>query len=82
MSLFFSPSIFSSGFAFLVFEEPDAVDKVLNDSPHTICDKVVDAKKAIPHAVHQVRGREGGRSGARTRTAGSLKWPHFPAIIY
>ena len=57
LSLSFSLSIFSSGFAFLVFEEPDAVDKILNNSPHTICDKIVDAKKAIPHAVHQVRGR-------------------------
>ena len=58
MSLSLSLSL-SSGFAFLVFEEPDAVDKILNNSPHTICDKVVDAKKAIPHAVHQVRGRGG-----------------------
>ncbi|XP_019857163.1 PREDICTED: RNA-binding protein squid-like isoform X2 [Amphimedon queenslandica] len=43
----------SRGFAFLLFKENDAVDKILEASPHTIGDKVVDTKKAIPHAVHQ-----------------------------
>ena len=42
------------GFAFLVFAEDDAVDKTLDATPHVIDNKEIDAKKAIPHALHQV----------------------------
>ena len=30
------------------------MDKILSAGPHTIGGKVIDSKKAIPHAVHQV----------------------------
>lgn len=42
------------GFAFVVFQEEEAVQKVLDSIPHTIDGRQVDAKKAIPHAIHQV----------------------------
>ena len=38
----------------MVFEEEDAVGKVLASTPHTIDNRQVDTKKAIPHQVHQV----------------------------
>ena len=38
----------------MIFREADAVDKVLADGPHVIDGKKVDAKKSIPHEVHQV----------------------------
>lgn len=38
-----------------MFAEEDAVDKVLAALPHNIDGKEVDTKKAIPHAIHQVR---------------------------
>lgn len=38
----------------MVFTEAEAVEKVLNKE-HNIDGKSVDAKKAIPHALHQVR---------------------------
>ena len=42
------------GFAFVVFQEEGAVQKVLDTTPHTIDGRQVDTKKAIPHAIHQV----------------------------
>ena len=50
------------GFGFVVFESKSTMDEVLKDGVvHTIDNKEVDTKKAIPHARHQVR--EGGREG-------------------
>ena len=46
--------LFPRGFAFVVFQEEEAVQKVLDNIPHTIDGRQVDAKKAIPHAIHQV----------------------------
>ena len=42
------------GFAFVVFSDGEAVAKVLSTAPHTIDGRQVDAKKAIPHQIHQV----------------------------
>ena len=42
------------GFAFILFKESDAVDRVLEAGSHTIDNKTIDTKKAIPHDVHQV----------------------------
>ena len=42
------------GFAFVVFEDAEAVQHVMDEVPHTIDGRQVDAKKAIPHAIHQV----------------------------
>lgn len=42
------------GFAFVVFEDAEAVQRVMDEVPHTIDGRQVDAKKAIPHAIHQV----------------------------
>ena len=48
------PASFVRGFAFIVFQEADAVDRILTAGPHTLGGKVIDSKKAIPHAIHQV----------------------------
>ena len=45
------------GFAFVVFQEEGAVQKVLDSTPHTIDGRQVDTKKAIPHAIHQVSSK-------------------------
>ena len=45
---------FFRGFAFVVFSSPDAVEEVMKNLPHTIDGRTVDAKRAIPHAIHQV----------------------------
>ncbi len=42
------------GYAFIRFEEDDAVDNVIAERPHSIDGKVIDSNKAIPHEVHQV----------------------------
>lgn len=47
-------SLFFRGFAFVVFSSPDAVEEVMKNLPHTIDGRQVDAKRAIPHAIHQV----------------------------
>ena len=39
----------------MVFTSPDSVEEVMKNAPHTIDGRAVDAKRAIPHAVHQVR---------------------------
>lgn len=41
-----------------MFAEDDAVDKALSACPHIIDGKTIDAKKAIPHAVHQVNNND------------------------
>ena len=46
--------VFFRGFAFVVFSSPDAVEEVMKNLPHTIDGRTVDAKRAIPHAIHQV----------------------------
>jgi RNA recognition motif-containing protein len=51
---FLSLSLLFRGFAFVVFSSPDAVEKVMENLPHTIDGRQVDAKRAIPHAIHQV----------------------------
>ncbi|ESO09359.1 hypothetical protein HELRODRAFT_73357, partial [Helobdella robusta] len=38
----------SRGFGFVNFSNTDSVEKVLNSGPHTIDEKVVDAKVAVP----------------------------------
>ena len=43
----------SRGFAFVVFDKVSTLNAVLAEK-HTISEKVVDTKKAIPHAHHQV----------------------------
>ena len=48
-------SLFFRGFAFVIFSSPDAVEEVMKNLPHTIDGRQVDAKRAIPHAIHQVR---------------------------
>ena len=37
-----------------MFENPEAVEEVMKNIPHTIDKRTVDAKRAIPHAIHQV----------------------------
>lgn len=37
-----------------MFEDAEAVQRVMDEVPHTIDGRQVDAKKAIPHAIHQV----------------------------
>ena len=37
-----------------MFEDAEAVQRVMDEAPHTIDGRQVDAKKAIPHAIHQV----------------------------
>ena len=58
LSLSLSLSL-NRGFAFVVFNDSDAVDKVINEGPHIIDGKEIDYKKAIPHAIHQVRHEDG-----------------------
>ncbi len=38
----------------MVFSDEAAVGRVLSSGPHTIDGRQVDAKKAIPHQIHQV----------------------------
>lgn len=43
----------SRGFGFVTFIDPMAVTKVLSHMRHTICGKVVDAKRAVPKGPNQ-----------------------------
>jgi RNA recognition motif-containing protein len=46
------------GFAFIVFTEKSAVDRVLEAAgPLNLDGRDVDVKKAIPHQRHQVKER-------------------------
>ena len=47
-------SLTHRGFAFVVFVEKGSISKVLETMPHTIRNRQVDVKLAIPHAQHQV----------------------------
>lgn len=42
------------GFAFVHFIEEESVQKALDAGDHTLDDREIDVKKAIPHAQHQV----------------------------
>ena len=42
------------GFAFVHFNEEESVRKVLEAGEHTLDERTIDVKKAIPHAQHQV----------------------------
>ena len=42
------------GFAFVHFNEELSVHKVLEAGEHTLDERTIDVKKAIPHAQHQV----------------------------
>ena len=42
------------GFAFVHFNEESSVHKVLEAGEHTLDERAIDVKKAIPHAQHQV----------------------------
>ncbi|CAI7999593.1 RNA-binding protein Musashi homolog Rbp6 [Geodia barretti] len=43
----------SRGFAFIIFKEKESVEKVLEGGKHTLDNRDIDVKKAIPHAQHQ-----------------------------
>ena len=49
--------LFHRGFAFIIFKEKESVEKVLEGGKHTLDNRDIDVKKAIPHAQHQVQSR-------------------------
>lgn len=55
LNVFFFYLLLCRGFAFVHFAEKESVDRVLEDGPHTLDEREIDVKKAIPHAQHQVR---------------------------
>ena len=60
----------SRGFGFITFDDIESVDEVLEDEPHTIDSRKVEAKRAVPRS----ESREGmSNSGSSTPVTGNTK---------